>query len=955
MQGLGGGEHKVALFRFPQGEIKITPEKMFKKFKKELSNDKTIMNNLNDLLNSDSLGFEAIKKLKITMKRGAMYGNWLNYYGKPKSIMTSMMKLKCLDIFYYLRHCLKLRNYTRKQVLNYLDNITKLESKTIDDLKNGDNDIKQHKVRMENIKKSYSDLIKLLNDIGNTFKIENGMLKSDTKKSVKDKINNFDILKQLKGRNNNFFFKTTKKLDMSPISDLFNYKSQLHNFTFNIIKAGYNLITFVDKKNEKKRGLRKWTENIWPLIGGTNDEFLRIKTLFEINGPMYKTFKGINWKKTKNIEKEINYLLNELNFEIVNNFTGNDIGYTLINKQKKAFNNLDDSLREIIKREIDSINIKRKREENNTDERNETVNRRKVKLQKKGGNVNCNKLINKEWGTYNVVAKCNQGIRLYEILNRICLISHEFVSSYVTKMLPIYYFKYSIDECIINIENRNKTGDNLKYSVYELRMDIKNILKRLNNYSILYEYSPKYNELNEILFTKQNKWDTVKMKIIIQTLKLLKDNIKDNGGLKPNINLFKKYGNSEDQNQNKIAYELLESTIYQIYDTWNMNMVMARNMQEEEDKLFYINNMQEEDEEDGDNMNTLNSWDEDNKFNQWNGITQLLDKLVIKDEMDVDEDEKIATNDKMDVDENNFCDRSLYLCIYGVLQNTPEKKSNMDQIISQNIVNKLNSVSEIGLRFVIVLDIIYNILNDIENPYIFSSVIDNLKKNGLYKNYKNKMKTLNGWDIFTRIFNNILLILDLENKKNNNDMDIDEGNNSTIIQNGGGGSFRVCGNYCGPGWCNGKMQSESNCDRKKEVEKWPGMGTSCPDKCCRTHDGCCTKKKIKNCNKSLINCLEKCGKNTISCTNYGIPVPAGEIQLGMEIAEDWCCNGPCDKNTNKKTIRNKKNAKKKKTIRNKKNAKKKKTIRNKKNAKKKKTIRKKLLKKALRLSKLLLN
>ena len=86
-------------------------------------------------------------------------------------------------------------------------------------------------------------------------------------------------------------------------------------------------------------------------------------------------------EKTKNIEKEINYLLNELNFEIVNNFTGNDIGYTLINKQKKAFNNLDDSLREIIKREIDSINIKRKREENNTDERNETVNRRKVKLQ----------------------------------------------------------------------------------------------------------------------------------------------------------------------------------------------------------------------------------------------------------------------------------------------------------------------------------------------------------------------------------------------------------------------------------------------------------------------------------------------------------------------------------------------------------------------------------------------
>ena len=25
-------------------------------------------------------------------------------------------------------------------------------------------------------------------------------------------------------------------------------------------------------------------------------------------------------------------------------------------------------------------------------------------------------------------------------------------------------------------------------------------------------------------------------------------------------------------------------------------------------------------------------------------------------------------------------------------------------------------------------------------------------------------------------------------------------------------SFRVCGNYCGPGWCDGKYILEENCD-----------------------------------------------------------------------------------------------------------------------------------------------
>ena len=112
----------------------------------------------------------------------------------------------------------------------------------------------------------------------------------------------------------------------------------------------------------------------------------------------------------------------------------------------------------------------------------------------------------------------------------------------------------------------------------------------------------------------------------------------------------------------------------------------------------------------------------------------------------------------------------------------------MDQLISQNITNKLTNIPQLRLKFIIILDIIYNILNDIENPYSFSSVINNLKKNGLYNDYKNKMKTLNGWDNFTNVFNSILIILDMRIKKYSDKKGINYDNksinNSTINQYG---------------------------------------------------------------------------------------------------------------------------------------------------------------------------
>jgi len=105
-----------------------------------------------------------------------------------------------------------------------------------------------------------------------------------------------------------------------------------------------------------------------------------------------------------------------------------------------------------------------------------------------------------------------------------------------------------------------------------------------------------------------------------------------------------------------------------------------------------------------------------------------------------------------------------------------------------------------------------------------------------------------------------------------------------------GYSFRLCGNYCGPGWCDAKMIAEGKCDDSSGVE-----GTSCADKCCKMHDKCCGHSSDQRpCNQKIVECLDKCDRDDKMCTNAaGLGIAAGGIATGMHIVEDWCCGEPC--------------------------------------------------------------
>jgi len=108
-------------------------------------------------------------------------------------------------------------------------------------------------------------------------------------------------------------------------------------------------------------------------------------------------------------------------------------------------------------------------------------------------------------------------------------------------------------------------------------------------------------------------------------------------------------------------------------------------------------------------------------------------------------------------------------------------------------------------------------------------------------------------------------------------------------------AFHVCGNYCGPGWCNGQWLGETDCDDSSPVETWSATGQSCADLCCKAHDTCCGHEPpYRDCNKKIVACLSACNPASLTCTLDDVPVPAGGIEAAMDIVEDWCCGSPCD-------------------------------------------------------------
>ena len=99
--------------------------------------------------------------------------------------------------------------------------------------------------------------------------------------------------------------------------------------------------------------------------------------------------------------------------------------------------------------------------------------------------------------------------------------------------------------------------------------------------------------------------------------------------------------------------------------------------------------------------------------------------------------------------------------------------------------------------------------------------------------------------------------------------------------------FSVCGNYCGPGWCNGQWLHEENCDDSIAPETWTLSGPSCADQCCQAHDRCCgtSHGPWQDCNRQIVDCLGRCNPLSATCTLDGVPVPAGGIWAAMDLVE----------------------------------------------------------------------
>ena len=114
---------------------------------------------------------------------------------------------------------------------------------------------------------------------------------------------------------------------------------------------------------------------------------------------------------------------------------------------------------------------------------------------------------------------------------------------------------------------------------------------------------------------------------------------------------------------------------------------------------------------------------------------------------------------------------------------------------------------------------------------------------------------------------------------------------------------RVCGNFCGPGWCDGKVEEEcaqvsssgASCEERGCSESGDTDG-SCADACCMQHDACCGSSDRRSCNKNIVACLDACptGAGQKGCGwEIGISVAPSVIETAMNIVSTWCCGEQC--------------------------------------------------------------
>jgi hypothetical protein len=101
--------------------------------------------------------------------------------------------------------------------------------------------------------------------------------------------------------------------------------------------------------------------------------------------------------------------------------------------------------------------------------------------------------------------------------------------------------------------------------------------------------------------------------------------------------------------------------------------------------------------------------------------------------------------------------------------------------------------------------------------------------------------------------------------------------------------FKICGNYCGENWCNGKSISESECD----TSVMPDPVVLKADECCKKHDECCGHGDRKTCNDLLINCMKTQPDQVDPLGRPLLAVDVGEVGrsavdvTSIQTTEDW--------------------------------------------------------------------
>ena len=117
-----------------------------------------------------------------------------------------------------------------------------------------------------------------------------------------------------------------------------------------------------------------------------------------------------------------------------------------------------------------------------------------------------------------------------------------------------------------------------------------------------------------------------------------------------------------------------------------------------------------------------------------------------------------------------------------------------------------------------------------------------------------------------------------------------------------GAALHICGNFCGPDWCDASSIEEcsswehGSCQKSStDCNETGTTDGSCADACCKVHDSCCGSSDRRTCNNNVINCLKVCEQTAGPHCYHGIvPVPVAVVLTAMELDPYSCCGTTCN-------------------------------------------------------------